>query len=69
MQRATELAQSRGIQNASFAVMDALNMSHEDDKFDLVWACESGEHMPDKEKYVQEMARVLKPGMKRANLT
>ena len=27
-----------------------------------MWACESGEHMPDKEKYVQEMTRVLKPG-------
>ena len=42
--------------------MDALAMDHEDGKFDLVWACESGEHMPDKEKYVQEMSRVLKPG-------
>ena len=42
--------------------MDALNMSHQDGQFDLVWACESGEHMPDKEKYVQEMSRVLKPG-------
>ena len=30
--------------------------------FDLVWACESGEHMPDKKKYVEEMMRVLKPG-------
>jgi SAM-dependent methyltransferase len=43
-------------------VMDALNMWWEDDSFDLVWACESGEHMPDKRKYVEEMARVLKPG-------
>ena len=33
-----------------------------DNSFDFVWACESGEHMPDKEKYVQEMVRVLKPG-------
>ena len=24
--------------------------------------CESGEHMPDKKKYVEEMVRVLKPG-------
>lgn len=37
-------------------------MAHEQGKFDLVWACESGEHMPDKERYVQEMTRVLKPG-------
>ena len=37
-------------------------MKYEDNTFDLVWACESGEHMPDKVKYVEEMARVLKPG-------
>lgn len=43
--------------------MNALEMDFEDDTFDLVWACESGEHMPDKAKYVQEMTRVLKPGM------
>lgn len=42
--------------------MDALKMTHEDNKYDLVWACESGEHMPDKKKYVEEMTRVLKPG-------
>ena len=44
-------------------------MSHDDGKFDLVWACESGEHMPDKEKYVQEMSRVLKPGMHTASMS
>ena len=42
-------------------VMDALNMDIPDDTYDLVWACESGEHMPDKAKYVAEMTRVLKP--------
>ena len=44
--------------------MDALNMEFPDDTFDFVWACESGEHMPDKKKYVEEMVRVLKPGGK-----
>lgn len=43
--------------------MNALEMDFEDNTFDLVWACESGEHMPDKAKYVQEMTRVLKPGV------
>jgi len=33
-----------------------------DNSYDVVWACESGEHMPDKKKYVEEMVRVLKPG-------
>jgi len=61
-QRATSLAAQRGISNAKFELVDALNMSFADNSFDFVWACESGEHMPDKEKYVQEMARVLKPG-------
>lgn len=42
--------------------MDALKMDFPDNSFDLVWACESGEHMPDKKKYVEEMIRVLKPG-------
>lgn len=62
VRRATELAKERGIDNASFSMMDALSMSHADGQFDLVWACESGEHMPDKKKYVEEMTRVLKPG-------
>lgn len=42
--------------------MDALSMDYPDASFDFVWACESGEHMPDKKRYVEEMARVLKPG-------
>jgi len=60
--RATALAAERGIPNAKFELVDALDMKFPDDSFDLVWACESGEHMPDKVKYVEEMARVLKPG-------
>ena len=60
--RATALATERGLPNAKFQVMDALNMTFPDNSFDLVWACESGEHMPDKKLYVDEMTRVLKPG-------
>ena len=37
-------------------------MTFPDNTFDVVWACESGEHMPDKKLYVEEMTRVLKPG-------
>eukprot|EP00968_Pinguiococcus_pyrenoidosus_P027024 scaffold7349_cov383-Pinguiococcus_pyrenoidosus.AAC.3 len=62
VQRATELATEQGVRNAKFELMDALAMTYPDNSFDVVWACESGEHMPDKEKYIQEMARVLKPG-------
>ena len=60
--RATELAEQQGVRNADFRVMNALAMDFPDNSFDLVWACESGEHMPDKKKYVEEMVRVLKPG-------
>jgi len=62
IKRASTLAAERGLSNAKFELCDALNMKYEDNTFDFVWACESGEHMPDKVKYVEEMARVLKPG-------
>ena len=60
--RATALAAEQGIPNASFVLMDALSMTFDDSSFDVVWGCESGEHMPDKRAYVNEMTRVLKPG-------
>jgi len=62
VRRATELARERGLGNVEFKLMDALNLTFEDDQFDLVWGCESGEHMPDKRRYVEEMTRVLAPG-------
>jgi MPBQ/MSBQ methyltransferase len=64
VKRATELAVEQNVNNAKFTVMNALEMEFEDNSFDVVWACESGEHMPDKEAYINEMMRVLKPGGK-----
>jgi len=64
VKRATELAVEQGVENARFTVMNALAMEFPDNSFDVVWACESGEHMPDKEAYINEMMRVLKPGGK-----
>lgn len=61
--RAKERAQAAGLSaRADFQVTDALNMPFADDSFDLVWSLESGEHMPDKRKFLQECYRVLKPG-------
>lgn len=60
--RATALAREAGLTNVRFEVANALDMPFEDGTFDLVWGCESGEHMPDKRKYVEEMSRVLAPG-------
>merc|ERR1719409_582848 len=62
VERATGLAKEAGLTNVEFKVVDALNNGFDDGSFDLVWGCESGEHMPDKKKYIQEMARVCKPG-------
>ncbi|CAM9200019.1 unnamed protein product [Heterosigma akashiwo] len=62
VERATELAVEQGVPNAEFKLVDALEMSFPDNSFDFVWACESGEHMPDKKQYIEEMMRVLKPG-------
>mmetsp|Transcript_1026 Transcript_1026/g.2408 ORF Transcript_1026/g.2408 Transcript_1026/m.2408 type:complete len:400 (+) Transcript_1026:99-1298(+) len=64
VKRGTELAMERNLPNAKFTVMNALEMDFPDNTFDIVWACESGEHMPDKEAYINEMMRVLKPGGK-----
>ncbi|MBD1910545.1 MULTISPECIES: methyltransferase domain-containing protein [unclassified Leptolyngbya] len=60
-QRARERAKAAGLP-AQFEVADALHMPFEDASFDFVWSLESGEHMPDKVKFVQECFRVLKPG-------
>lgn len=65
VKRAQELAIEQNTPNVKFMVEDALEMpSFADNSFDIVWACESGEHMPDKKKYIDQMMRVLKPGGK-----
>ena len=45
-----------------YQVADALRQPFEDNSFDLVWSMESGEHMPDKGKFVNELTRVCAPG-------
>lgn len=62
-QRAQALATQQGLADrVSFQVADALNQPFPDGQFDLVWSMESGEHMPDKRKFVSELARVAAPG-------
>lgn len=68
--RAKERAAEAGLDDrVSFAVANALDMPFEDNSFDLVWSLESGEHMPDKTKFIQECYRVLKPGGKMIMVT
>lgn len=45
-----------------FQVADALDMPFDDNSFDLVWSLESGEHMPDKKQFINELFRVAAPG-------
>ncbi|RUT06925.1 delta(24)-sterol C-methyltransferase [Chroococcidiopsis cubana SAG 39.79] len=68
--RATQHAQAMGLsQKAEFLVANAQNMPFADNSFDFVWALESGEHMPDKVKFMQECYRVLQPGGKLVMVT
>ena len=61
--RATNRATAAGLaDHVQFQVADALAMPFAEDTFDLVWSLESGEHMPDKAKFLQECCRVLKSG-------
>ncbi len=61
--RAQERATAAGLKDkAIFKVANALAIPYEDNTFDVVWTLESGEHMPDKTKFLQECYRVLKPG-------
>jgi len=61
--RANELAVKNGLRDkVRYRVADALHMPFEDGSFDFVWSMESGEHMPDKKKFVDELVRVCEPG-------
>ena len=61
--RGRELTAAAGLQQqVSVRIADALKLPFPDNHFDLVWTMESGEHMPDKEAFLREMSRVLKPG-------
>lgn len=62
VKRATLLAKEQNAGNTTFLECDALNLGFADNSFDIVWAVESEPHMPDKEIFVREMVRVLKPG-------
>jgi len=61
--RATARSIELGLgQKLHFQVADALDLPFSHEQFDLVWSLESGEHMADKQKFLQECYRVLQPG-------
>ena len=59
VKRATELTPP-GLA-CRFQVMDALDLQLSDQSFDAVWSVEAGPHMPDKQRYADELLRVLRP--------
>ena len=50
------------LEHCRFAVMDALALDLPDGCFDAVWSVEACPHMPDKQRYADELLRVLRPG-------
>lgn len=61
--RGNEISNTQGLgSEVELRVADALDQPFEDDTFDLVWSLESGEHMPNKKRFVDELVRVAAPG-------
>ena len=60
--RAQALTPAELAPRCRFAVMDALQLELGDGAFDAVWSVEACPHMPDKQRYADELLRVLKPG-------
>lgn len=64
-QRGNEISKQQNLgDRVALQVADALHQPFADASFDLVWSLESGEHMPDKRKFVSELVRVAMPGGK-----
>ncbi|MEU3529367.1 methyltransferase domain-containing protein [Streptomyces sp. NPDC038707] len=61
--RAEAKAAEAGVTDrTTFRLLDAMHTDYPDNAFDVVWALESCELMPDKKAFLAECTRVLKPG-------
>jgi len=60
---ATQQSHITKIRNISFKIEDALSLaSFTDNSFDIIWSLESCEQFYDKQLFIQQAHRVLKPG-------
>lgn len=57
-----EYAAAAGVSGVTWQVGDIQAIPHPDATFDTVISCETIEHVPEPQKAVRELARVLKPG-------
>jgi SAM-dependent methyltransferase len=65
VQQAVANAKQTNVSNlVDFKAMDYCNTSFADESFDVVWGCESICYADDKEKFIKEAFRLLKPGGK-----
>ena len=60
IKRANELTNNHNF--CRFEVMNALDLKFPKGSFDGVWSVEAGPHIIDKQKFADEMLRVLRPG-------
>lgn len=63
VQKANANAKGKGVDGAvNFQVMDYCNTSFPNDSFDIIWGCESICYASNKEEFIKEAWRLLKPG-------
>ena len=62
VEKGRSFAAAEGYDRIAFEQGDIQNIAHPDESFDTVFSCETIEHVPDPERAVRELARVLRPG-------
>lgn len=59
---AVKLAAAQGLRNVTFVRSDSANLPFAPSTFDIVSCRRAAHHFPDKERFLSEVARVLRPG-------
>lgn len=63
VQQAEQIAKEKGVNDlVDFRVMNYSNTDFTDNSFDVVWGCESVCYADNKEQFIKEAYRLLKPG-------